>query len=158
MDTLYMEGYPMKHRFVLSLVLVALLMSTAILLGFHLRRNAEGYLGPASISASRNSLSYIAFSSPGWLVLNLSCNGNGDITVENTMSKRIVFKRGLHGHFTTRVLIPEEGDYILYTNGSAMCLAHFRGVYPTTRVQDVYYLMGGFSAFLLAFLLWKWWR
>jgi len=135
---------------------MVLMLSLGIIAGYQIESGARGFGGPAQLSGTRN---YMIESITSWTVLNVTCIGSGKLVIEEATTGKVVFSKGIHERLGTAVVIPHEGMYNFYVlNGSATCSTLYRGLYPTKRVQDVCYTMGGLSAFLLAFLLWRWWR
>ncbi len=118
-------------------------------------RAGPGFVGPAVLTHSRGTLSYVSLHSPGWMVLNSSFNGRGRVVVSDQFSNETVFVSGVSEHLHYPIVIPREGSYAIYTlNGSLTFSGHYCGVYPAVKVQRVLYGSIVILAFFLA--LWRW--
>ncbi|WP_297503314.1 hypothetical protein [Thermococcus sp.] len=116
---------------------------------------SHGFIGPAVMAGSKGGISYVSLHAPGWMVLNASFNGNGDVVVLNQFSNETVFSSNVRGHLNCPIAFPEEGSYAVYTpNGSLTFSAYYNGVYPTARTQKALYASITVLAFALA--IWRW--
>ncbi|WP_297439208.1 hypothetical protein [Thermococcus sp.] len=89
--------------------------------------------------------------------VNVSLNGNGRFFVVDQFSNTTVFSAPIGGHFNGIVVLPKEGSYAIYTSTSSLTFSgHYRGMYPTFRVQRVLYLT--IATLSILFAVWRWWR
>jgi len=147
-----------RHRFAVSVLASLILVMLSFLAAYQVSERNAGFLGPLNIYSKNETMEYISFHSPGWTVLNVSCNGNGKLFLMDESTGRTVFSAPVVSHINTLVEVPHPGSYALYTNGSLYCSAHSAGFYPTTAVQGTIAVSIGVLSVLIAFLLWRWWR
>ncbi len=147
----------MRHRFLIGLLVITILMLTSFLAAYRANEHARGYIGPGKIQLESGRLSYIPFHSPGWTLLNVSCNGRGSLLLKDQFSGGNLLDIPVESHVNRVVVIPHEGTYALYTNGSMFCSGYISEVHPTSRTQGVLWVSVGVLSVLLAFLLWRWW-
>lgn len=143
----------MKFLFVLML---SLLLSFLAVCGAYITaERSRGFIGPAVVTNSKGTFSYVSLHSPGWMVLNSSFNGEGTVVVLDQFSGREVFSSNVREHLSYPVVLPGEGSYSIYvTNGSLTFSGYYRGVYPTPMVQKV--LCASIIVLSLLLALWRW--
>ncbi len=141
---------------------IFLLISIGGIIGYNMRAESSGYLEPVTMTPVRNSSGiaglHALFEVQGWITLHLQCSGNGILQIYDLFQDRTLLSQPITGSSQITVILPHEGSYVFYSKGHIVCSGYFSGIHPTARVQNVYYTMGGVSAFILAFLLWRWWR
>ena len=148
----------MRHRFVVGIIFSLLLMIGVFLASYQVSERRVSYIGPASLDLKNNTLTYISFHSSGWTLLNLTCNGQGLLFVNDQLYNRTIFQKRVNSHSTMIIVIPHEGTYAIFTNGSMFCSGYSIGIYPTSRIQNVLLALFGVLSFVSAFFLWRWWR
>ncbi|WP_457752005.1 hypothetical protein [Thermococcus sp.] len=136
-------------------LLFALLVSLlGLWAAFLTASSSTGYVGPAVVASSKGGITYLSCHAPGWMELNISTNGRGELFMVDQFSNKTVFRTPVRGHFNGILLVPHEGSYAIYTSNSSMTLSgHYRGVYPTSSVQNVLYLTIALLSMVLA--LWR---
>ncbi|WP_456423107.1 hypothetical protein [Thermococcus sp.] len=147
----------MRTRITFMLLLAFLLSLLGVWGALITAKSSTGYLGPAVISSSKNGVTYISCHAPGWVELNISFNGNGELFVVDQFFNMTVFSVPVKGHLDGILVLPREGSYAIYTPNSSLTVSgHYRGVYPTVGVQETLYLTIALLSGALA--LWRWWR
>ncbi len=104
----------------------------------------------------------VQFSSPGWAVYNLTCNGKmGRVVVRDDFTGKVLLNASVFGHGQFVVTLPHAGDYSVQAgarNTSLTCVGQVWEPYPTRRVQSISYVGSSVFLFLFALALWRWWR
>jgi len=147
-----------RHRFIVGIILSLILMTAAFAVSYKVSERSRGYVGPVTLSLKNGTLNYLSIHTSGWTLLNLTCNGRGELFVKDQINNRTVFRRMVIAHASLVVELPHEGTYAVFTNGSMFCSGYSYGIYPTTKVQTVLWLSMGILSLVLAALLWRWWR
>jgi len=144
-----------KGRLPFVLALSFLLSLLAVWGAYITAEKSRGFVGPAVMASSGETLSYVSIHSPGWMVLNSSFNGAGELVVLDEFSGERVFSYNVSEHLNYPLVLPREGSYRIYAiNGSLTFSGHYTGVYPTPRVQKVLY--GSITVLALLLVLWRW--
>ncbi|WP_099210076.1 hypothetical protein [Thermococcus henrietii] len=147
----------MRHRLVLSILIILGFVFLLPVLEFGAIHGAVWPGGVYTVSQTEGS----QFSSPGWAVLNLTCNGRtGRVLVMDDTMGRPILNATVFGHGNFEVVIPHAGDYSVFSmsNGTLVCTDRLWCPHPTERVQNVSYLASSTCFALSAFLLWRWWH
>ena len=145
-------------RRILFVLLLAFTLSLLGVWGAYITvERSHGFIGPAVMAGSKGGISYVSLHAPGWMVLNASFNGNGDVVVLSQFSNETIFSSNVSGHLNVPIVFPREGSYAIYTpNGSLTLSGHYSGIYPTARVQKLLY--GSIAVLSIALALWRWWK
>ncbi|NJE55035.1 hypothetical protein [Thermococcus sp. 21S9] len=141
----------MRHRMIVSLVFVLGILFLLPVIEFSQIHKTVWPGGVYPVSGNRGA----QFNSPGWAVLNLTCNGkSGRVVVEDDVTGRVLLNSTVLGHAQFEIVLPHAGDYSIYgsnSNESLVCTDQVWKPYATTTVQDVSYL--GSSAMFLLFVI-----
>ena len=148
----------MKHRLV-SVLLVALaflFLLPPLEFSFIHHEVWPGGVFPVSRNAG------MQFSSPGWAVYNLTCNGKADrVMVKDDFTGKVLLNASVLGHWQFTVILPHAGDYSVQAaadNTSLTCVGQVWEPYATKRVQDLSYIGSSVFIILFALTLWRWWK
>lgn len=100
-----------------------------------------------------------AHTPPTSSLVEASCTGNGLVEVHETITGDKIDGHTVSGHLKYQFVLPREGDYIVFNNGTGKVTCAFRFIknYPPTKaVQDSLYASGSACALLLALVVWRW--
>jgi len=146
----------MRHRLIVSLVLVIGVLFLIPVIEFSQIHKTVWPGGVYPISGKGGT----QFNSPGWAVLNLTCNGKGgQVIVEDDIEGRVLLNATVVGHAQFEVVLPHAGDYSVYSsnsNESLVCTDQVWKPYATRTVQNVSYLGSSLMFLMSALLLWRW--
>ncbi|WP_456423103.1 hypothetical protein [Thermococcus sp.] len=144
----------MRHRLIVSLVFVLGVLFLIPVIEFSQIHKTVWPGGVYPVSGNRG----VQFNSPGWAVLNLTCNGKGGrVIVEDDIEERVLLNATVVGHAQFEVVLPHAGDYGIYgsnPNESLVCTDQVWKPYTTRTVQNVSYIGSSMMFLILALLLW----
>ncbi|NJF25495.1 hypothetical protein [Thermococcus sp. Bubb.Bath] len=146
----------MRHRFLSFLLLSVGFLFLIPVVEFSFVHHAVWPGGIYSVDGTGGS----QFSSPGWALLNLTCNGRiGRVVVTDDITGKTLLNASVHGHGQFVVVLPHAGDYSDYGDGSntsITCTDQLWSPYATKRVQETSYLGSSMFFLLFALAVWRW--
>ena len=98
---------------------------------------------------------------PTRALVQVSCNGEGNLVIYDGITGKAVDNRSIFGHAEYQFIIPHEGEYnAVNSKMDTTLVCSFRVIrnYPTKEVQNALYISGSALALLLALIVWRWGR